>query len=159
MSRKPDTYSLLREIGFSLLEEGKTLKVKAEGYSMYPSIKPGSVIHIEPLSENVTPSPGEIIAWKRPSGFVVHRLLRIIITGNQAAFITRGDSCRYEDQPVGRDQVAGRVVKVETVSGKIISSDTRLIHKPSYLYNRLIVWFILRIRKILLPPPKGGVKP
>ena len=45
------SHSVLKEIGFMLLAEGKTLKVKAEGYSMYPSIKPGSVIYIEPFGE------------------------------------------------------------------------------------------------------------
>jgi signal peptidase I len=149
MSKNPDTYSILKEIGFSLLGEGKTLKVRADGYSMYPAIKPGSVIQIEPLSENHTLSPGEIIAWKRQSGFVVHRLVRIIKEGNPIVLITRGDSCAGEDQPVRRNQVAGRVIKVETASGRVVSSGEELIRKPFYLYNRLLVWFIIRIRKAL----------
>jgi len=153
MSKKSDKYSILKEIGFSLLEEGKTLKVKADGYSMYPAIKPGSVILIEPLPENISPSPGEIIAWKRQSGFVVHRLVRIIKDSDSTAYITRGDSCAGEDNPVTRNQVAGRVIRVETASGRVISSGEDLIHKPSYLYNRFIAWFIVRIRKALPPIP------
>ncbi len=90
----------MKNIGFSLLDEGTTLKVKAEGYSMYPSIKPGSVILIEPLADGLFPSPGEIIAWKRESGLVVHRLVRITKEENKICYITRGDSCAYEDQPI-----------------------------------------------------------
>ncbi|MFZ0281897.1 MAG: S24/S26 family peptidase, partial [Bacteroidales bacterium] len=71
-------HSVLKEIGFTLLAEGKTLKVKAEGYSMYPTIKPGSVIYIEPAERGNEPVPGEIIAWKKESGFVVHRLIKVL---------------------------------------------------------------------------------
>jgi hypothetical protein len=72
---KPDNHIIIKDIGFSLLAEGTTIKVRADGYSMYPAIKPGSVVLIEPLPESFLPFPGEIIAWKRESGFVVHRLV------------------------------------------------------------------------------------
>ena len=49
MSKNHLSHTVLKEIGFSLLAEGKTIRVKAEGFSMYPSIKPGSVIFIEPF--------------------------------------------------------------------------------------------------------------
>jgi signal peptidase I len=149
MNKAPDNHIIVKNIGFSLLDEGKTLRVKAEGFSMYPSIKPGSVILIEPLAEGFFPSPGEIIAWKRQSGFVVHRLVKITKEENKINFITRGDSCAYEDQPIIRDQIAGKVIQVETLSGTILSSGDKLIRKPSYLYNRLMVWVLVRIRKLL----------
>jgi signal peptidase I len=149
MNKTPDNHIIVKNIGFSLLAEGTALKIKADGYSMYPSIKPGSIVLIEPFTAGSYPSPGEIIAWKRESGFVVHRLVRIIREGQDTDFITRGDSCACEDQPVNPDQIAGRVVQVETVTGSITSSGDELIRKPSYLYNRLVVWWLLRLRKIL----------
>jgi signal peptidase I len=149
MNKIPDSHIIVKNIGFSLLAEGKTLKIKTDGYSMYPSIKPGSVILIEPLIEDMPPSPGEIIAWKRESGFVVHRLVRIIKDGRLINFITRGDSCAREDQPISVDQIAGKVVQVETISGTILLSGDDLISKPAYLYNRLMVWVLVRIKKFL----------
>jgi signal peptidase I len=148
MNKVTDTNIIVKNIGFSLLAEGTTLRVKADGYSMYPSIKPGSVILIEPIAENMFPSPGEIIAWKRDAGFVVHRLVRIIKDGKNTSFITRGDSCAYEDQPISLVQIAGKVNQVETASGRILLSGNKLIRKPSYLYNRLIVWVLVRIKRI-----------
>lgn len=153
MNIERDEHIKIRDASFSLLAEGKTLKVRAEGYSMFPSIKPGAVILIEPIPEGSFPSPGEIVAWKRESGFVVHRLIRILRDGEKAIFITRGDSCAYEDKPVNPDQVAGRVIKVESVNGREISSGDNLIRKPSYLYNRLMVWGLIiykRIKDIIL---------
>jgi len=148
-NKAPENHDIVRDIGFSLLAEGTTLKIKADGYSMYPSIKPGSIVLIEPLAENIPPSPGEIIAWKRESGFVVHRLVCIIKKGDKISFITRGDSCAYKDHPVKRDQIAGKVIQVESDTGRLLSAGGKLIHKPYYLYNRLVVWWLLRIRKIL----------
>jgi len=158
MTKASDNHIIVKNIGFSLLDEGTTLKVKADGYSMYPSIKPGSVILIEPLTDGLFPSPGEIIAWKRESGLVVHRLVRITKEENKISYITRGDSCVYEDQPIIRDQIAGKVIRVETPSGTILSSGEKLIRKPSYLYNRLMVWVLVRVRIVFNSPqpPKGG---
>ncbi len=132
-------HSVLKEIGFTLLAEGKTLKVKAEGYSMYPSIKPGSIIYIEPVESNNEPASGDIIAWKKDSGFVVHRLIRVIKERDRNLFVTRGDSCITEDEPVTFEQLAGRVVKVETQGGKVIPSISYLNISPKYSVNRLMV--------------------
>ncbi|MCX6332985.1 MAG: signal peptidase I [Bacteroidia bacterium] len=169
MNKISDNHIIVKDIGFSLLAEGTALKVKADGYSMYPSIKPGSVVLIEPLAEGLPPSPGEIIAWKREAGLVVHRLVRIVREGNSISFFTRGDSCAYEDQPIKKEQIAGKVVQLESPDGRILSSGDKLVRKPSYLYNRLIVWVLVRIRRVLRPskspggakeetphPPKGG---
>ena len=148
MKQHHNKYSVLRDLGFSLLAEGKVLKIKADGYSMYPSIRPGSVIFIEPLEEESGPVPGEIIAWKRESGFVVHRLVRIVREGNEIKYFTRGDSCGYEDQPVTRELIAGKVVRVENRKNKLIAG-SHLLRKPCYYINRLVVWLILKTKRIL----------
>jgi signal peptidase I len=132
------SHSVLKEIGFTLLAEGKTLKVKAEGYSMYPAIKPGSVIYIEPFGEGNWPVPFEIIAWKKESGFVVHRFVRFLKEEEEVQFITRGDSCMAEDDPVTFDQLAGRVVRVETPEGKEVHFDPINL-KPNHQLNRFRV--------------------
>ena len=161
MNKGQNKHIAVRDLGFSLLAEGKILKIKADGYSMYPTVKPGSVIYIEPLTENMSPAPGEIIAWKRESGFVVHRLVRIIRNGDKTIYFTRGDSCSSEDQPVTKEIIAGRVVSVEDLNKKIISA-TGLARRHCYLINRLNVRIILKIKRIfnlLTDPPaplKGG---
>jgi signal peptidase I len=153
MNKVSDNHIIIKNIGFSLLAEGTTIRVKTDGYSMYPFIKPGAIILIEPLKEEPVQVPGEIIAWKRESGFVVHRLVRIVKRGNEIMYITRGDSCSFEDQPVSREQIAGKVVSIENASGKIKASGKELICKPAYLYNRLILWILIRFRRILIGPP------
>ena len=147
MSNENSTYTILKEIGLSLLAEGKTIKAKAEGYSMYPFIKPGSDILLGPVNEGVTLVPGEIIAWKRESGFVLHRLTGIIKNGDEINFITRGDSCLQEDLPLKREQISGKVLMVEDKNGKT-REGSRLIVKPCYFFNRLRVRIFFKWNRI-----------
>lgn len=147
MNKTRDDHIIIRDLGFSLLAEGTILKIKANGYSMYPAVKPGSVIYIEPLPDNINPASGDIIAWKRESGFVVHRLVRTERNGNEIIYYTRGDSCKYEDKPVTRDQIAGRVIRLESRKQKNKDAE-KLIKKPCYFLNRIIVWLLLRLKRI-----------
>lgn len=148
MNRAADNNDIIRDVGLSLLSEGKTIKVIAGGYSMFPAIKPGTLIFIEPITGGSFPSPGEIIAWKRESGLVVHRVIRVLRNGPLTTFITRGDSCAIEDTPLPAEMIAGKIIRAEDRSGKILSGD-ELVQKPFYLYNRIFVWILLRIRRII----------
>lgn len=148
MNSGNDTYTILKEISFKLLAEGKTIRAKAEGYSMYPFIKPGSIVLLGPVNDSITIIPGEIIAWKRESGFVLHRLTGIVKNGNEIHFITRGDSCLQEDQPLSREQIAGRVIMIEDVKGKM-REGSQLIVKPRYFFNRLRIWLFFKWKRVL----------
>jgi len=146
MNKNLLTHTVLKEIGFTLLTEGKTLKIKAEGYSMYPAIKPGSAIYIEPYEPGSEPATGDIIAWKRESGFVVHRLIRITKKNDSLLFITRGDSRLAEDDPVNADQIAGRVVRIEYPEGSLALIVRNNKKTPDYKLNRFRVRMILKFR-------------
>jgi signal peptidase I len=148
MSKDHLSYTVLRDIGFSLLDEGKTIRVKAEGISMYPSIKSGSVIFIEPFRQGTEPVPGEIIAWKRDSGIVVHRLISIYRQKNQKYYVTRGDSSLVEDEPVLSEQIAGRVIRVENSEGKPVPPEKYINKKPNYSINRFLVRIISQFYRI-----------
>lgn len=147
MNKTRDDHKIVRDLGFSLLGEGTILKIKAGGYSMYPSIKPGTTIFIEPQAEYINLVPGEIIAWKRESGFVVHRLIRTEKKVNEIIYITRGDSSKYEDTPVNMDQIAGKVIRIEDRKHRTIEG-SRLIKKPCYLINRIIILLIIKMKRI-----------
>jgi len=149
MIRNNGIINILKETGSNLLDEGKTLRIRAEGFSMYPSIKPGSVILIEPCLPPLEPEKGEIIAGRRDSGFVVHRLVRIIMQNNERFFITRGDSARSEDLPVAARQLAGRVIGIESRYGKAVRIINDIPSPSGYFRNRLLARLALR-KTILL---------
>jgi signal peptidase I len=148
MAKNQLSYTVLKDIGFSLLEEGRTIKIRADGLSMYPTIKQGSVIFIGPYEKDSHPLPGEIIAFKKDAGFIVHRLVRLYDEGNNILVVTRGDSSIKDDEPVPVEMVAGKVVRIEDPSGRTIPFRPVPGKKPKYVLNRFLVKIILLIYRI-----------
>jgi signal peptidase I len=142
------SHTVLKDIGFLLLAEGKTIRVRAEGMSMHPSIKSGSVIFIEPYEPGAKPRPGEIIAWKREAGIVVHRLVNVYNQKMQKHFVTRGDSCPDADDPIVFEQIAGKVVRIEYPEGTPVSPHKYTGIKPNYRLNRILVRIISQIYRV-----------
>ena len=141
-------YTVLKEVGFTLLDEGKSIMVKAEGYSMYPSVKPGSVIFIAPGGKDPLPEIGEIIAFKKDQGFIVHRLVRSFYRENIKYFVTRGDSSLAEDQPFPSDQLAGKVTRIENSKGTPVHGNILKNRNPNYAWNRFLVRIISQIYRV-----------
>ncbi len=148
MDNRKKSGEILKNVGFTLLSEGKTIRIKAHGYSMYPCIKPGSLRLIEPIKIKGNPVPGEIIAVKRESGLVVHRLSRIVVTSGITTYIARGDSNALEDDPITIGRIAGRVVGAESTGENPFPADIKVNTRPKYVINRLIVIGIILWKKI-----------
>ena len=139
MSKLLINHALVKDLGLTLLSEGKTIRIKAHGFSMYPCIKPGSLLLIEPINIKGIPRAGEIIAIKRETGLIVHRLTEIIIKNGVSFYIARGDSNAYPDSPVRIDKIAGRIVRAETTGENNVVADIRINTKPKYFINRIRV--------------------
>ncbi len=148
MSKLLASNAMVKDLSLTLLAEGKTIRIKAHGYSMYPCIKPGSLLLIEPINLKGFPRPGEIIAIKRDSGLIVHRLSRIINKNGVDFYIARGDSNAYPDNPVRIDKIAGRIVRAESTGENPIVADIRINTKPNYFINRIRVIGIILWKKI-----------
>lgn len=147
MDKRLKSRSILKNVGLNLLAEGKTIRVKAHGYSMYPCIKPGATVLIEPLKMKGPPVCGEIIAIKRNEGLVVHRLIKIIKNNGTEQYIARGDSNARADDPVGIAMIAGRITKAENV-GVAEPANTAINEKPSHFINRLKVIMIIIAQRL-----------
>ena len=148
MNNSGKNHTIVKNVGLTLLSEGKTIRIKAHGYSMYPCIKPGSLILIEPIHLKGLPVPGEIIAIQRRNGLIVHRLTRKIAKNGITLFIARGDSNAYADNPVKINKIAGRIVGAETTGENPVRADIKINTKPRYFYNRIRVIFIFLWKKI-----------
>ena len=147
MNNHRNKNTILNNVGLTLLSEGKTIRIKAHGYSMYPCIKPGSLILIEPIGLKGRPVPGEIIAIKRKTGLIVHRLNKIVNKNGVTSFIARGDSNAYSDNPIQIDKIAGRIVGAETTGENPVKADIRINTKPSWFFNRIRVIGLLILKK------------
>jgi signal peptidase I len=141
-------FSSVKDMSLTLLAEGKTIRIKAHGYSMYPAIKPGSLILIEPLKVKGNPVPGEIVALKRENGIVVHRVMKKVVKNSLIYYITRGDSNARADNPVTINKIVGRIIKSEPTGENPEPADIRINSKPDYFINRIRVIYIFIVKKI-----------
>lgn len=149
MNNSRNNQAIVKDLGLTLLSEGKTIRIKAHGYSMYPCIKPGSLILIEPINIMGLPRPGEIIAVRRENGLIVHRLSKIINKNGINYYIARGDSNAYPDNPVKIDKITGRIVGAETTGENRVPANIRINTNPNYFVNRISVIGLLLWKKII----------
>jgi hypothetical protein len=94
------------------------------------------------------PRPGEIVAIRRESGLIVHRLTKIINKNGITFYIARGDSNAYADNPVKIDKIAGRIVRAESTGENPVPADIRIKTKPNYFVNRIRVIGLILWKKI-----------
>lgn len=140
--------SSIKDMSTSLLSQGTTIRIKAHGYSMYPSIKPGSLLIIEPIRIKGAPVKGEIVAIKRESGMVVHRVIKVTIENGVRKYVARGDSNAFADAPVGIEMIAGRVIKAEATGENPVPANIRIKRNPNHFLNRLRVIILMIGKKI-----------
>lgn len=94
------------------------VRLRLTGASMMPAVRPGDVITAQ-RCRTAELKPGEIVLYRRGTGLVAHRVVRI----DGGRLVTQGDSLPHEDTPVKEADVMGRVVLV-TRSGRRV--DARL---------------------------------
>lgn len=103
-----------------LLGEGKSITFKALGRSMWPFIREGSEIIIQPLQPDVRLRRGDIIFYRaEPGRPVLHRL----ISRDWKILRTRGDAFCEPVEKVPREKVLGVLA---AVNGKCFGSCQRL---------------------------------
>lgn len=138
----------LRELVSRLLEEGNSIRIPANGYSMFPIIYPGDTIVITPIDDPSTLQVGEVIAWKREHDLVVHRLISMQRRDERIVFTTRGDSTLSPDQPIITETLAGRVQLIDKNGTEVIMTQKTSIPEWRYRLNNLRVKGILIRRRI-----------
>jgi signal peptidase I len=96
-----------------LLGRGHAVRFRADGWSMYPTIRYGEVIVVQPLSGS-TPLTGDILLYRRSEGAIAHRVIGTTWSaGGRPKLIFRGDAANCCDPPIDTAMLLGRVVAVE----------------------------------------------
>ena len=136
------------DVSLETSSKGHPWRVKSRGESMYPLIKNGDTLLIDPLKADEL-NPGDIAFYRLPSGnFVAHRFIKINSSG---LLLTNGDSLRQYDELVAEEQVFGKVIQIEhngralKLVGRLNNLNTRLIT----LLARYRVPFQITLKKTL----------
>ncbi len=129
------------------------------GTSMLPLIKPGTEIFLESVTPE-TVSFGDIVMFELfPGASVTHRVVKIIRSGENLFFRTKGDNrCRC-DQTVPQEKIRGRVRQIGAKN--IRSPGARALGKLiAFLsYGQAVLCTALRVPDALRPYAAGWINP
>jgi len=76
--------------------------------SMWPALKKGDFILIKGVDSKAEIDVGDIIVYKNPKGFTIHRL----IEKKEDTVITKGDANNVKDAPVRYEEIIGKIFTV-----------------------------------------------
>jgi len=126
----------LHRLGAELLASGMTVRIKVSGLSMYPTMRPDDIVEITPVEPGVPLKPGEIIAIKRETDFIVHRFIGYAEIDGEQMVVARGDSNPRVDSPVPASRVAGKVITI--IRGRTIIRNPLAVTAILYSFNRFM---------------------
>ena len=132
--------NLLLDLTTELLSQGTTVHFRPSGRSMYPSIREGELITVEPVEVSDV-KLGDIVLYRSERGPIAHRVVEIA-SRDALVFRLRGDASLSCDQPVAGRQILGRVTAVERNHRSIAltSRGAKVWHKARRLASALKGW-------------------
>jgi len=117
-----------------LLTDGKTIKIKPQGYSMYPLFVPGRDEACIERTDFSSLKRGDVILYRRDKSILVlHRIWKI--TDN--SFYMVGDNQTEIEGPLRADQVRGKLIGFVR-NGKFVT-----VNNPFYRFLSGL-WLFLR---------------
>ena len=101
------------DIVLALLRRGHSVRFRAKGSSMHPTIREGEAITVAP-ARLAGIRRGDVILYRSARGVIAHRVAGVERGPDGApVFVPRGDASATCDEPVGESAVLGAVVSVE----------------------------------------------
>lgn len=120
-----------------MLRSRGTVRMKAWGASMLPSVWPGDLLTIQSAVHDEV-VPGDIVLVMRESRFIVHRLVERRRDQDRFFWITRGDAMPQSDPPVVASELLGRVSGIRRAHRSFVPS--RRVSPP----HSALAWMLCR---------------
>jgi hypothetical protein len=109
----PPRAPLFMEVVTGLLTEGLSVRFRAAGRSMLPTVRDGECLVVAPI-EGGAATAGDVVLCETWRGPLAHRVLRLESKVDGATrVVLQGDASVEPDRPVEASAVRGRVVGVE----------------------------------------------
>ncbi len=113
-----------------ILESGKAVQFKPQGYSMYPVIVPGRDAVIVQKEDPAKLKRGDVVLYRRDKSIlVIHRICR----KNENGYYMVGDNQTEIEGPLRPDQIKGKMVTLIR-NGKEIDVNSLLYRIPCSIW-------------------------
>jgi signal peptidase I len=136
------------EVVTDLLRRGHSVRFRARGGSMRPTIREGEAITVAPAPSHGI-RRGDVILYRSARGVIAHRVVRVARRPNGTrAFVPRGDASQSRDEAVEETAILGRVVTVERNGRTLNPASTRVraLATGRAVAVRILRWFRFRPR-------------
>lgn len=153
---------LFIDVSTELLRQGQSVRFRAPGHSMHPTIKEGETITVVPIS-SFDIKRGDILLYLVGKKVVAHRVVSIerkksdVMTqssklSSHHLFLLRGDASGTCDEPVEAQQVLGKVVSVKRGGCSIDvysrrAKMLRFVHAWLFRLKRWMIQNFLQVRR------------
>jgi SOS-response transcriptional repressor LexA len=107
-----DREDLKLDLIIEALRSRGTVRLKALGTSMLPSVWPGDQLTIQSAAHDDV-VPGDIVLAVHNDRVFVHRLVEKSASQNSFWCITKGDAMPQKDPPAAASELLGRVVSIQ----------------------------------------------
>jgi len=140
------------DMSTELLRHGYTVRFRAPGNSMLPTISNGELITVEPVSA-CDLKRRDIVLYRFKRRIIAHRVVQIRrIEGETPCFILRGDASTACDYPVETHQVLGKVTSVKRGDRTIDLYSRRIrmllfVHVWIFRLKRWMIRYLLQVRR------------
>ena len=104
-------FSAIAENLSEIIEKRGYVYIKANGDSMNPWIKPGSILRVERFNRDH--QTGSIVLLNQKSTFLIHR----VINQNNNCILTKGDNLLCNDGPCEETKIIGSVSEITFPNG------------------------------------------
>jgi signal peptidase I len=134
------------ELSNDILTKGSYLRFQAKGNSMFPAIKNGDILNIEPIKDKDLQWADVLFYRAAGRRMVAHRLIKKYFQDKKLILITRGDYTVVNDAKVSLDDVLGRVKAIER-SGRTIGLNSG-IGRINNLFFAGISPLVIKLREV-----------
>ena len=107
-----DRSKVFLDVATDVLRSGYRMRFRAGGSSMWPTIRPGEAITVEPATA-MEIKLKDIVLYRTGRGMIGHRVVRIANQNGELILLARGDADHGASEPVAAGQILGKVVAVE----------------------------------------------
>lgn len=104
------------------IKNGHAVQTLASGYSMFPFLRKGDILTVEPIPMNKI-KRGDVVVFEMEENWIAHRVIKIRNSEKGLEFLLRGDTCISFDPVVNQFNYVGALINF-TRNKKTVSLHT-----------------------------------